>query len=221
MTADGTALLRAVLASPDDDAPRLVYADWLDDHDRPAWAEFIRAQVAAARDLCPNTWVPPREACASPDCRSCRTLRDRAAELRSSPDFWESVWGGWQAPVGGAWYARGFIESVSVTADRFVVTAGRLFSLHPIQRVRLTDRSAALTTVGAAWYCGGQMGPEWAKMSVVPKAVYDLMRPPPWAPRLAPDWIAQAYPTHADANRALSDACVAYGRWAAEREPKA
>ncbi len=47
------ALLRAVIDSPDEDAPRLVYADWLDEHgatesDR-ARAGFIRLQVEAAR----------------------------------------------------------------------------------------------------------------------------------------------------------------------------
>jgi uncharacterized protein (TIGR02996 family) len=46
------ALLEAVFAEPDDDAPRLVYADWLeehgDEHDR-ARAEFIRLQCAIAQ----------------------------------------------------------------------------------------------------------------------------------------------------------------------------
>ena len=45
---DGDALYRSVLAAPADDAPRLVYADWLDDHGDPERAEFIRLQVASA-----------------------------------------------------------------------------------------------------------------------------------------------------------------------------
>ena len=44
MTADELALLRGVEAAPDDDLPRLVYADWLDEHGRHARAEFIRVQ---------------------------------------------------------------------------------------------------------------------------------------------------------------------------------
>jgi uncharacterized protein (TIGR02996 family) len=36
--------LRAISAAPDDDAPRLVYADWLDDRGDPR-AEFVRLQV--------------------------------------------------------------------------------------------------------------------------------------------------------------------------------
>jgi uncharacterized protein (TIGR02996 family) len=41
---DREALLRAVIENPDDDAPRLVYADWLDEHGDPDRAEFIRVQ---------------------------------------------------------------------------------------------------------------------------------------------------------------------------------
>jgi len=46
---DEAALLRAVAAAPDDDTPRLVYADWLDDQGRHERAEFIRLQVELAR----------------------------------------------------------------------------------------------------------------------------------------------------------------------------
>src|ERR687898_691134 len=37
-------LFRAILADPADDAPRLVFADWLDEHGEPDRAEFIRLQ---------------------------------------------------------------------------------------------------------------------------------------------------------------------------------
>jgi uncharacterized protein (TIGR02996 family) len=46
---DREALLTAVFASPADDAPRLVYADWLDEHGQPERAEFIRVQCELAR----------------------------------------------------------------------------------------------------------------------------------------------------------------------------
>jgi len=46
---DESALLAAIRAAPEDDAPRLVYADWLDEHGQPERAEFIRVQVALAR----------------------------------------------------------------------------------------------------------------------------------------------------------------------------
>jgi uncharacterized protein (TIGR02996 family) len=42
------ALLRAIADRPDDDLPRLVYADWLDEHGQPDRAEFIRVQCRLA-----------------------------------------------------------------------------------------------------------------------------------------------------------------------------
>jgi uncharacterized protein (TIGR02996 family) len=47
---DGDALYRAVLANPDDDTPRLVYADWLQENGRAEEAEFIRAECRLHAD---------------------------------------------------------------------------------------------------------------------------------------------------------------------------
>jgi uncharacterized protein (TIGR02996 family) len=46
---DEPALLAAIHAHPDEDTPRLAYADWLDEHDRPERAAFIRLQCDPAR----------------------------------------------------------------------------------------------------------------------------------------------------------------------------
>jgi uncharacterized protein (TIGR02996 family) len=46
---DEDSFLRAITAAPDDDLPRLVYADWLDEHGRHERAEFIRLQCELAR----------------------------------------------------------------------------------------------------------------------------------------------------------------------------
>jgi uncharacterized protein (TIGR02996 family) len=43
------ALLDACKDDPADDGPRLVLADWLEDHEEPDRAEFIRVQIAQAR----------------------------------------------------------------------------------------------------------------------------------------------------------------------------
>ncbi|MBY0455899.1 MAG: TIGR02996 domain-containing protein [Gemmataceae bacterium] len=43
---DEDALLAAIRAHPDEDTPRLIYADWLDEHGDSARAEFIRLQCA-------------------------------------------------------------------------------------------------------------------------------------------------------------------------------
>jgi uncharacterized protein (TIGR02996 family) len=41
--------LAEIKANPDDDTPRLILADWLDDHDDPERAEFLRLQCRVAR----------------------------------------------------------------------------------------------------------------------------------------------------------------------------
>jgi uncharacterized protein (TIGR02996 family) len=42
-------LLQTIIDTPHDDAPRLVYADWLDDHGQSERAEFIRVQIELER----------------------------------------------------------------------------------------------------------------------------------------------------------------------------
>src|ERR1700754_5023358 len=84
MTSDDEAFLRAISAAPDDDAPRLVYADWLDERGDTR-AEFIRLQVRL-RGL-------------SPSDPALADLAARVRELRAgSPPYWLArldppVWG--------------------------------------------------------------------------------------------------------------------------------
>lgn len=50
MKNDRTGFWKSICADPDDDAPRLVFADWLDDNGQPERAEVIRVQCALARE---------------------------------------------------------------------------------------------------------------------------------------------------------------------------
>lgn len=54
MMPDAAPFLAAIRAAPDDDAPRLIYADWLDEHGQPERAEFIRVQCELARRKSPK-----------------------------------------------------------------------------------------------------------------------------------------------------------------------
>lgn len=49
MTLEHAPFLKAIVANPDDDLPRLVYADWLDERGEYDRAEFIRVQIEIAR----------------------------------------------------------------------------------------------------------------------------------------------------------------------------
>lgn len=67
--------LTQILADPADDTPRLVYADWLDEHGTPkrrARAEFVRVQCKRARLVA----SPPDPECGSVSDRWCPVCGD-------------------------------------------------------------------------------------------------------------------------------------------------
>jgi uncharacterized protein (TIGR02996 family) len=91
------AILADVLENPTDDVPRLVYADWLDDHGDPARAEFVRVQVeVAGLSECHVTTVDDGDG--DPGGRPCRcpwhALRRRELDLLTPSHFWR-----WFGPV--------------------------------------------------------------------------------------------------------------------------
>lgn len=49
MPSERDALLAAICANPEDDTPRLVFADWLDENGSAKWAELIRVECELAR----------------------------------------------------------------------------------------------------------------------------------------------------------------------------
>lgn len=49
---DREALLNAILDNPDDDTPKLVFADYLDEHEETQFADLIRVQVELRRHSC-------------------------------------------------------------------------------------------------------------------------------------------------------------------------
>lgn len=69
MTPDEEGFFRTILDNPDDDTPRLVYADWLEDHGETERAEFIRVQCELAS--------------LSRDCPGDPTLEAREAALQT------------------------------------------------------------------------------------------------------------------------------------------
>jgi uncharacterized protein (TIGR02996 family) len=114
---------------PDDDAPRLIYADQLDDRgDDPsaARAELIRVQVELAR-LSP--------------------LSPRAAELIERQDelleWGERLWlGEWADVLAGWTFRRGLVEAVRVDASVFLDRAADLFAAFPTLTVAKLTRAA-------------------------------------------------------------------------------
>jgi uncharacterized protein (TIGR02996 family) len=62
MTSSRGAFIANILANPTDDLTRMVYADWLEEHNEPERAEFIRAQIIlASREEWESGYWPARE----------------------------------------------------------------------------------------------------------------------------------------------------------------
>src|SRR4051794_16651783 len=113
MSADG--LLKDIIENPEDDAPRLIYADWLDDNGEAERAEFIRAQIELSR----TSERAPRR----------KELLAREAEL------WERHGESWRSQLpalrGVKWldWSRGFVWGVRIdSASAFRSHAATVFA---------------------------------------------------------------------------------------------
>src|SRR4051794_30439631 len=119
------AFLCDIIEHPEDDAPRLVYADWLDDHGQPERAEFIRLQCRLAS-------LPDRDP-------QGPALRQREGELlQANRDQWTA---GLKGLVRDCRFERGFVCWVETSGEQFIEHGGRLLDLAPIRSVRLGPRA--------------------------------------------------------------------------------
>lgn len=126
------AFLSAILEYPDDDAPRLIYADWLEEHGEPARAEFIRAQCLRASG--------------GSDLRRSPELLAREQELLSlHADEWLVP----LQRLGQDWrFQRGFVVGGTITAQTLLEQADDLFRRVPLlNSVRLCQVSGALDSL--------------------------------------------------------------------------
>src|SRR5262249_3701076 len=118
------AFLQDILARPDDDAPRLIYADWLEDNGDPQRAQFIRLQIELAN-------LPMKDP-------QRKTLEERERTLL---DRHGSAWRAATAIPAKftlAEFTRGFVEAVAApSAEAFVRSAEQLFAAAPIRVVRI------------------------------------------------------------------------------------
>jgi uncharacterized protein (TIGR02996 family) len=117
------AFLQAIREAPADDAPRLIYADWLEEHGQADRAEFIRIQCRLAR---------------MSETASEHSLLTARAESLLRTHWEEWVWplrkivGPWCYRYGETWmeekdhpaalqqFKRGFVTGVSLETDSFV-----------------------------------------------------------------------------------------------------
>ncbi len=122
---DRDALVSAICDQPDEDTPRLIFADYLDERDEPAHAAFIRAQVELARTA---PWEPFAVRCKwrEPSVLSGEAFRPTLPKLSSAVE-WASV------P-----FRRGFGWWIDVLmASEWDARIAPLFDRAPIGKVTL------------------------------------------------------------------------------------
>lgn len=178
---DYRALLRAVLSAPEDDVPRLVLADWLEEHFATERAEFIRIQCELAglppcglvglapSDCLESRFVSLDDRCGPCDRRDALRRRERALYDRHG---WPGWWPGpatlfhpaARPPLGA--FRRGFLHSVTCPAADWLRSGDAIRRQHPVGRVRLTDRPELATWRTAAgasygWALAGDPDPDW------------------------------------------------------------
>jgi len=128
----GGAFLEDIVARPDDDAPRLIYADWLEERGDPR-GEFIRLQCALAG----MTVGDPR--------RPALQERERQLLARHAHD--------WCAPLGlepgQCTFRRGFVEVVEMHAEQFVASAETLFRAAPVRQIHFLHATASIAELAA------------------------------------------------------------------------
>jgi uncharacterized protein (TIGR02996 family) len=111
------AFLHDIVEHPDEDAPRLIYADWLDEHGRPERAEFIRVQCALAAD--------PEDA----------DLRRRERELLAEHgDAWRQEVPDWARE--DCEFRRGFVAAVGCLVGDWLRHGDELVRRLPVEEVR-------------------------------------------------------------------------------------
>jgi uncharacterized protein (TIGR02996 family) len=236
---DHDAILRAVIEEPEEDLPRLLYADWLEefgseeDHIR---SEFIRVQCEIARlkserCFCGDSGDPT-------GCFRCKTLaklrrRELAFYMNPGTDsFLPDGMRDSHLTLRHIYFKRGFADSVSLDTEAWLEHGPTLCAAHPITRVMLMDKWPAdiVKTTYWEWFDeGGPVPPDDAVRDIV-KTTYwqwfdgghdelamghDSMPRPIW--RAYKGLLRAAghngqHPSQEDAIEWLSKACVAWAR---------
>jgi uncharacterized protein (TIGR02996 family) len=133
---EAAALLKAIIDHPDDDTPRLVYADWLQELDDPQRAEYIRVQCQIAREERNGFLKPTHPLCKRE--RACGQIHRWLSELPTIPGV------GWcpEDWLGFCSFRRGF-PSIEVSGRSLARQSHKIWATSPVEAVSLSRVSEA------------------------------------------------------------------------------
>jgi uncharacterized protein (TIGR02996 family) len=141
---DRNAFLRAICEQPADDAPRLVFADWLDENGEPDWADFIRVQC----DIWDITEGDHAALCCVKGCSAwpigqeyrCKQCRPCSLASRSWALAPTITTNNCLAHMFDITCRRGFVAEVACPLGDWLDHGKAICEQHPVERVRITDR---------------------------------------------------------------------------------
>lgn len=147
MDPDERALLNAIIAQPEEDTPRLVYADWLQEHDRPERAEYIRLSIELANlrygDATDEQRYWQLRAVRDPlvDRWHKKWLSEFAAQFPSNRDLSFA-------------FVRGFVERAACSVRYFARNAEQMIQMAPIRVLspRPLTSVTAKSLVASRWF---------------------------------------------------------------------
>lgn len=126
MTIEERAFLYRIISDPDNDAPRLIYADWLEEHGRDDRAELIRLQIKLTE--------------LDPDDKEYERIELRCNELI---DLNREEWQGFTPDKSISNYnkslvfERGFVKEVTVGCLKELNHLEEILSIHPATQLHI------------------------------------------------------------------------------------
>lgn len=207
---DYRAFMAAILAEPDEDLPRLAFADWLEERGDSVRSEFVRVQC--------NWWIEIACICGGrATCVPCELRRRERELLNAHVNEWSPADKTWACANGDQiTWSRGFVSAITMTAADWLLHAGVILTQQPIREVTLTGLRPERTfnqptdqTVWVWWKNG--FGRSQARL---PPVLWELILPRDGDYPLPWDRITvRDYPDETAALAALTSACER--RWPA------
>ncbi len=139
------AFLQEILERPEDDLPRLIFADWLEDHGDPDRAAFIRLQIDRYRGRCTEPDRARRHAAELLSRNWADWIGPLAPVLSGSARHQKRlILGHGQQAVDHALeqFPRGFVQSLNLDSGVFVKYAEEIYRHAALTRLQLHESAS-------------------------------------------------------------------------------
>jgi len=195
------AFTQDIIDHPDDDTPRLIFADWLEENEEPEWAALIRLQCLIGE---------------TPEVDRHTELRLHCLEF----DVCHKAFFPVDKPGPWTWTSRrGFVDSVSTTMESWLKHGPEVCKWQPIRKVEIRDREPYRCPPVSGLVMFG-WGPETGLVgvyedSLLPRGLFEFLGEAGQVHVSSESAWSQTwkwYETELQATEALSTGCIQWAR---------